>query len=123
MLFIRGSVGSSLGRNVQLLSGKDLVGILEEVSVRLVDALPGVGVAVMLLGDLRQRVAGLHDVGGGGGRTATALDVGEVGAGAGIRRGAAAALHIGEVGAAAALHVGEVGFLFMSHFLVPPGEV
>src|SRR5262245_37893415 len=47
-------------RDLELLAGEDLVGVLDDVAVGLEDPLPVAGVAVHALGDLRQAVAGLH---------------------------------------------------------------
>src|SRR5688572_14699955 len=93
MVRLRGSLRGDL----ELLARVDLVGILEDVLVGLEDPVPGVGIAVLALGDLRERVSGLHLVDLGRGGAAAALHVGEIGGG-GVRAGAAAALHIGEIG-------------------------
>src|SRR5262245_17062871 len=50
-LFMIPPAGSILG-DLQFLAGKDLVRVLEHVLVGFEDPLPGVGVAVGLLGDL-----------------------------------------------------------------------
>src|SRR5262245_45476320 len=76
--------GSVLGGDLQLLARKDLVRILEDVGVGLEDALPLVGVSVVLLGDLGQTVAGLDLVdlvclGGGSRGRRSALNVLKIG--------------------------------------------
>src|SRR5215469_17914790 len=48
--------------NAQLLTGRNLVGIAQHVAIRLKNLSVQRGVAVILLGNLRERVAGLHDV-------------------------------------------------------------
>src|SRR5215469_18727559 len=48
--------------NAQLLTGRNLVGIAQHVAVRLKNLSVQRGVAVVLLGNLREGVAGLHHV-------------------------------------------------------------
>src|SRR5919201_7096632 len=76
-------ISSGVRRKGEYLTGLDQIGILDLVSVRVEDRVPLVGVAVHVLGDLRQAVTGLHGV---------ALGL------VGRRAARAAALHVREVG-------------------------
>src|SRR5262249_5326601 len=70
-----------LRRNPQHLAGTDQVRIGDLVPVGIEDRLPRIGVAVELLSDLRQRVAGDDRIGlvASRRRRAAALDVAEIG--------------------------------------------
>src|SRR5215211_2598871 len=84
---------SGLG-NGEGLAGIDEVGILDGVLVRLVNALPLAGATVILLGDLRQRIA-FHD---------------RMGPRRGRRCRAAPAFHVAEIG---------LRFLVVRHGFLP----
>ncbi|KAG1320183.1 hypothetical protein G6F63_014386 [Rhizopus arrhizus] len=108
----RRSIAGLLRRQLQGLAREDLVRVIEHIAVGFEDLLPGISVAQVLLGDLRQRISLLHGVGAAadnlGGAVHRSADAGEV-----------RLRHLLGGTVDAGTDAGEIGFLLGTHPQLP----